>query len=161
MFKVQFTTSSLQKNGGAFHFPSMFHTFLRLQSCVQRGDELVSENLHLRTESAEVEEAEDRVTRWCWGPGVPAGEWGVMVVWFLKQMGVELNPQTSTAVLGEILKLMENWREKIHPSICEYWYSQLSSQQQHGGEWDLAISHICDGSFRFGSQRSSFVQKSL
>jgi len=27
-----------------------------LQSCVQRGDELVSENLHLRTESAEVEE---------------------------------------------------------------------------------------------------------
>jgi len=31
-----------------------------LQGCVQRGDELVSENLHLRTESAEVEEAEER-----------------------------------------------------------------------------------------------------
>ena len=42
---------------------------LRLQSCVGRGDELVSENLHLRTESAEVEEAEDGVSGGQWGPG--------------------------------------------------------------------------------------------
>ena len=33
--------------------------FLRLQLCVSRGDELVSENLRLRTESSELEEAED------------------------------------------------------------------------------------------------------
>eukprot|EP00438_Fugacium_kawagutii_P015550 Skav228561 [mRNA] locus=scaffold4568:30056:32814:+ [translate_table: standard] len=38
----------------------------RLQVCVTRGDELVSENLRLRTESAEVEEAEAR--SWQWHP---------------------------------------------------------------------------------------------
>lgn len=59
MFKRTFTTGSLRLDPIHLGFS---HTFLRLQGCVQRGDELVSENLHLRTESAEVEEAEDRVT---------------------------------------------------------------------------------------------------
>ena len=59
IFKSTFTTGSLRLDPIHLGFS---HTFLRLQGCVQRGDELVSENLHLRTESAEVEEAEDRVT---------------------------------------------------------------------------------------------------
>ena len=36
---------------------------LRLQGCVGRGDELVSENLRLRTEAASLEEAEERRAR--------------------------------------------------------------------------------------------------
>ena len=53
----------------------------RLQGCVGRGDELVSENLRLRTEAASLEEAEERVARGeCWGTASAPSSWQACVI---------------------------------------------------------------------------------
>ena len=159
MFKRTFTTGSLRLDPIHLGFS---HTFLRLQGCVQRGDELVSENLHLRTESAEVEEAEDRVTGGasasCGGLG---GWWWVLV--FGTDEGRSWTPNICSIFLGGgNLEIMENRRRNdIHIQLV-FEVEQVNCNMVKNGTWmDMAISHICDGSFRFGSQLSSFVQKSL